>query len=208
MPNWSRNQRITSGLSGSPAEQVIAQLVERIALAGVLDAGHRPQRGGRGEHVLDPVLREEAQVLLGVVAALARLHERHRAVAPRPEQRADTGGPGPLAGAVEQLAVAHVVAELELLVREQVPVGVQNPPWPCPWCPTSSRAAPGRPRRCRRSRTPPAGWPSRRVRSSLQHEHRFGTLSTRRGCGARLAALVTTTLARESRRRCSMPSSP
>ena len=36
------------------------------------------------------------------------------------------GGPGPLARAVEELAVAHVVAELELLVREQVAVRVQD----------------------------------------------------------------------------------
>ena len=103
-----------------------AQLRERVGLARVGHSGHRPQRRRRGEHVLHPVLGQEAQVLLGVVAALARLHERHRPVAPRAEQRADAGRPGPLTGAVEELAVAHVVAELELLVGEQIAVGVQD----------------------------------------------------------------------------------
>ncbi len=65
-------------------------------------------------------------MFLGVVAALARLHECDRAVAPRPQQRADAGRPGPLARAVEELAVADVVAELELLVREQVAVCVED----------------------------------------------------------------------------------
>ena len=65
-------------------------------------------------------------MLLGIVAALARLDERHRPVAPGAEQRADARRPGPLARAVEELTVAHVVTELELLVREQVAVGVQD----------------------------------------------------------------------------------
>ena len=102
------------------------QLLERVALAGVRDRAHRAQRGGRGEHVLDAVLREQAQLLLRVEAALARVDVLHRPVAPGAQQRADAGGPRPLAGAVEQLAVLDVVGELELLVREQVAVRVQD----------------------------------------------------------------------------------
>ena len=65
-------------------------------------------------------------MLLGVIATLARLDERHRAVAPGTQQRADARSPGPFARAVEQLAVADVVAELELLVGQQVAVRVQD----------------------------------------------------------------------------------
>ena len=104
----------------------VAQLGQRELLAGVLDRRHRPQRRGRGEQPLHAVLGEEAQLLLGVEAALAREYERGRAVAPGSEQRRDPGRPGPLAHAVEQLAVLHVVAELELLVGEEVAVGVQD----------------------------------------------------------------------------------
>ena len=48
------------------------------------------------------------------------------AVAPRAEQRRDAGGPGPLAHAVEALAVLHVVAVDELLVGEDVAMGVHD----------------------------------------------------------------------------------
>jgi len=56
------------------------------------------------------------ELLVGVEATAARVHELRNAVAPRPEQRAYAGGPGPLAHAVKELAVMDVVAELELLV--------------------------------------------------------------------------------------------
>ena len=72
------------------------------------------------------MLGQHAQLLLGVEAALALEHELRRAEPPRPEQRRDARGPRPLAHAVEQLAVAHVVAVDELLVREQVAVGVED----------------------------------------------------------------------------------
>src|SRR5205085_5813050 len=66
------------------------------------------------------------ELLLGVEPPLARVDELDSAVAPGPQQGTDAGGPGPLARAVEELAVAHVVAELELLVREQVAVRVED----------------------------------------------------------------------------------
>jgi len=72
------------------------------------------------------VLRELVQLLLGVEAALARVDELHRAIAPGAEQRADARRPRPLTRAVEQLALADVVAELEFLVGQQVAVGVQD----------------------------------------------------------------------------------
>ena len=75
---------------------------------------------------VDLVLGEHRELLLGVESALALEHELRRAEAPRPEQRRDTRGPGPLAHAVEELAVAHVVAVDELLVGEQVAVRVQD----------------------------------------------------------------------------------
>ena len=125
MPYCSRNQRIASGFSGSPAEQTIAELL-RVALAGVGHAHHRAHRGGRREHVREPVLRQHRELLLGVEAALALEDELRRAEPPRPEQRRDPGRPGPLPHAVEQLAVAHVVAVDELLVREDVAVRVQD----------------------------------------------------------------------------------
>ena len=98
----------------------------RIAPTRILDRGHRPQGRGGGEHVLHAVLRELVQLLLGVEAALARVDELHRAIAPGAEQRADARRPRPLTRAVEQLALADVVAELEFLVGQQVAVGVQD----------------------------------------------------------------------------------
>ena len=70
--------------------------------------------------------REEVELLVRVEAALALEDALHRAEAPRPEQRRDPGRPGPLAHAVEALAVLHLVAVDELLVREQVAVGVDD----------------------------------------------------------------------------------
>ena len=69
---------------------------------------------------------EEVQLLVWIEAALALIHELHGAEAPRPEQRRDARGPRPLAHPVEALAVAHVVAVDELLVREQVAVRVDD----------------------------------------------------------------------------------
>ena len=117
---------ISAGYRIGPFEVESACVEHPAVLEAAAVASPDPQRGRRREHVRDLVLRELPELLLGVEAALARVDELHRAVAPRAEQRADPRGPGPLAGAVEELAVAHVVAELELLVREQVAVRVQD----------------------------------------------------------------------------------
>ena len=87
---------------------------------------HRAHRRRRREDVGRLMAREEVQLLVRVEPALALIDELHRAEAPRPEQRRDARGPRPLAHAVEALAVAHVVAVDELLVREQVPVRVDD----------------------------------------------------------------------------------
>ena len=98
----------------------------RVALAGVLDRHHRPHRGRGREHVRDPVAGEEVELVGGDEAALALEHVLDRAEAPRAEQRGDARRPGPLAHAVEALAVADVVAVDELLVGEDVAVGVDD----------------------------------------------------------------------------------
>ena len=69
---------------------------------------------------------EEVELLVGVEAALALEHDLHGAEAPRPEQRRDPGGPRPLPHPVEALALLHLVAELELLVGEDVAVRVDD----------------------------------------------------------------------------------
>ena len=61
-----------------------------------------------------------------IESALALQDDLHGAVAPRPDQRRDPRCPRPLAHAVEALAVAHVVAVDELVVAEDVAVGVQD----------------------------------------------------------------------------------
>ena len=61
-----------------------------------------------------------------IESALALVDELDGAEAPRAEQRRDAGRPRPLAHAVEDLAVAHVVAVDELLVREQIAVRVHD----------------------------------------------------------------------------------
>jgi hypothetical protein len=73
------------------------------------------------------VAREEVELSVRVEAALALVDALHRTEPPGAEQRRDPGGPRPLAHAVEALALAHVVAIGELVVREQVPVGVHDP---------------------------------------------------------------------------------
>src|SRR4051794_4281039 len=98
----------------------------REAAAGVLDGHHRAHRRRRREHVRDAALGEHRELLLGVEAALALEDELRRAKAPRAQQRRDARRPRPLPHAMEELAVAHVVAVDELLVPEQVPVGVQD----------------------------------------------------------------------------------
>ena len=108
----------------------------RVAGPGVGDRHHRADRGRRPEHVGDPVAGEEVELLVRIEAALALVDGLHRAVAPRPEQRRDPGRPCPLAHAVEQLAVLDVVAVDELLVGEDVAVGVED-----------ALGQPGRPRR-------------------------------------------------------------
>ena len=69
---------------------------------------------------------EERELAVRVEAALALQDDLDRAEAPRPEQRRDAGRPRPLAHAVEALAVLHVVAVDELLVAEDVAMGVQD----------------------------------------------------------------------------------
>ena len=98
----------------------------RVARAGVGDRHHRAHRRRRREHVRDGVAGEHVELLVRVEAALALVDHLHRAEPPRPEQRRDPGRPRPLAHAVEQLALLHLVAVHELLVREHVAVGVQD----------------------------------------------------------------------------------
>ncbi len=98
-----------------------------VARPRVVDSHHRADRGGGAEDVRHPVLREERELLVRVEAALALVDDLHRAVAPRAEEGRDAGGPCPLAHPVEALAVLDVVAELELVVPEQVPVRVEDP---------------------------------------------------------------------------------
>src|SRR4051794_326430 len=104
----------------------VPEALHRKALSGIGYASHRPQRGGSGEHALHAAFREEAELLLGVEAALARVYERGGSIPPGAEQGTDAGSPRPLTHAVEQLAVLHVVAELELLVTQQIAVRVQD----------------------------------------------------------------------------------
>ena len=98
----------------------------RVARARVGDRHHRAHRGRRREDVGRLVAGQEVELLVRVEPALALIHELHGAEPPRPEQRRDAGRPRPLAHAVEALAVLHVVAVDELLVREQVAVRVQD----------------------------------------------------------------------------------
>ena len=69
---------------------------------------------------------EEVELVGGHEAGLALEHVLDRAQPPRAEQRRDAGRPGPFAHAVEALAVADVVAVDELLVGEDVAVGVDD----------------------------------------------------------------------------------
>jgi hypothetical protein len=98
----------------------------RVALACVGDGHHRPHRGRRSEHVGDPVAGEKVELLVGLESRFALVDALQGAEAPRAEQRGDPGRPGPLAHPVEALAVADVVAVDELLVGEDVAVGVDD----------------------------------------------------------------------------------
>ena len=69
---------------------------------------------------------EEVKLAVGIEAGLALVDESSGAEAPGTEQRADTRRPGPLPHPVEALAVLHVVAELELVVGEEVSVGMDD----------------------------------------------------------------------------------
>ena len=62
-----------------------------------------------------------------VEPGLAPVDVLHRAEPPGAEQRRDPGGPGPLAHAVEALAVLDLVAVGELLVGQDVAVRVHDP---------------------------------------------------------------------------------
>ena len=62
-----------------------------------------------------------------VEASLAPVDTLQRAKPPRTKQRCDPCGPGPLAHPVEALAVLYLVAIPELLVPEDVAVGVHDP---------------------------------------------------------------------------------
>ena len=63
---------------------------------------------------------------MGVETALSLVDVLHGAQSPWAEQRADPGSPGPLAHPVKALAVLDVVAVAELLVREDVAVGMDD----------------------------------------------------------------------------------
>ena len=114
------------------------------------------------------------------------------------------GGPRPLAHAVEGLAVADVVAVDELLVGEDVAVGVDDALRLARWCRTCSRAGPGRRRRCprrrrRRGRRASSPSPSSRTSSSSTSE------ASKRGA---FAASVISSFGVASVSRWRMPSSP
>ena len=132
---------------------------------------------GRREDVRDLVAAEEVELLGRVEAALALEDALQRAEPPRPEQRRDARGPGPLAHAVEALAVLDVVAVDELLVGEDVAVGVDDALRDARSCRTCSRAAPGRRRRCRRVRSRSAGRRAARV----EDEHLLDPRGSKRG---------------------------
>ena len=70
--------------------------------------------------------RENLELAVGVEAAFAGVYELGCAKPPRAEQRRDARRPRPFPHAVEELAVLHVVAVDELLVREQVAVRVED----------------------------------------------------------------------------------
>ncbi len=98
----------------------------RVALAGLGDRHHRPHRGRGREHVRDLVAREEVELVGRDEAGLALQHVLDRAQPPGAEQGGDPRGPGPLAHAVKALAVLDVVAVDELLVGQDVAVGVDD----------------------------------------------------------------------------------
>ena len=62
-----------------------------------------------------------------VEAGLPHVHALHGSEPPRREEGCDPRRPRPLSHPVEQLPVADVVAVDELLVGEDVPVGVEDP---------------------------------------------------------------------------------
>ena len=112
------------------------------------------------------------------------------------------GRPGPLAHAVEALAVLHLVAVDELLVGEDVAVRVHD-----------ALREPGRPRRVvelRRvvGRGVGADEVGRRARRACPARGRACPAPTAGRTAARSAASVTSSRAPESESRCSIPSSP
>src|SRR5205823_9060656 len=98
----------------------------RVARAGVGYRHHRPDRGGGREDVPHAVAREEVELLVRLKSRLPLVYALDRPHPPRPQQRADTSRPRPLAHAVEELALADVVAVAELLVGEYVAVGMDD----------------------------------------------------------------------------------
>ncbi len=95
--------------------------------SGVGDRHHRTDGGGSGEHVRHPMAGQEVQLPAGIEARLALVDALHCPQAPGPEQGRDASRPCPLAHAVEALALLDVVAVDELVVGEQVSVGVDYP---------------------------------------------------------------------------------
>src|SRR5689334_18831406 len=88
----------------------------RISRACVSDRHHRPHRRRRREHVRNAPTAEEVELLVRVEPALAPIDALDRAETPRPEQWCNSGGPRPLAHAVEALAVLDFVAVEKLLM--------------------------------------------------------------------------------------------
>ena len=125
MPYSSRNQRIASGFSGSPAEQTRRKRWGYFSPAPV-DGHHGPHRRRRREHVRDLVAAEEVELLVRVEPALALIDALNGAQSPRAQQRRDARRPCPLAHAVEALSVLDLVAVGELLVRQEVAVGMDD----------------------------------------------------------------------------------
>jgi hypothetical protein len=172
----------------------------RIPRPGILDRHHRPHRRRRREDVRHLVAAEEVELPVRIEAGLAPVYALHRAEPPWSQERRDPRCPRPFAHAVEPLAVGDLMAVDELLVAEDVAVGMDD-----------ALREPGRSGRVVELRgilgRGVAGnglgrGPCERV--GLQDEHP----ATRVGEARPLSASVTTSFAPESERRWRIESSP
>ena len=108
----------------------------RVARPRIVDRHHGPHRRGRREDVRHVVAAQEVELPMRIESGLAPVDALHRSEPPRAQKRRDPCGPRPLAHAVKPLAVGDLVAVHELLVAQDVAVGVHD-----------ALRQPGRPRR-------------------------------------------------------------